>query len=260
MTTARVNAVRPACELIYNPSTTTPPIPLPLPTPHALLTALLSLPPSTTRPSTPNPTPNPLVHAPAPIRTLLTTLHILLPTLLLPALDLLDRALLTRITTPPHLPEPSATSATASSTEATGSMPAAAPSQSQRKQVYLVRSSQTTGARGAVGGRVYIVRLGAWNCSCAAFAFSAFPGAASSLVFDAEEEEEEVDVDVDGGHGGGGGEWQFGGVSRDGLGGGVPCCKHILACVLAERMEGWVGVVKEREVGREEMAGLGCEG
>jgi hypothetical protein len=119
-----------------------------------------------------------------------------------------------------------------------------------------VRSSQATRARGAVGEKVYIVRLGAWNCSCAAFAFSAFPGAASSLVFDAEEEENVEMEDVEAGGGG----WQFGGVSRDGLGGGVPCCKHILACVLAERMEGWVGGVKGREVGREEMAGLGCEG
>lgn len=110
--------------------------------------------------------------------------------------------------------------------------------------------------RGAVGEKVYIVRLGAWNCSCAAFAFSAFPGTASSLVFDAGEEE----VEGDDGEAGGGEEWHFGGVSRDGLGGGVPCCKHLLACVLAERMGGWVGGVKEREVGREEMAGLGCEG
>ncbi|OBT79114.1 hypothetical protein VF21_01785 [Pseudogymnoascus sp. 05NY08] len=228
--------------------------PVPLPTPRALLTALLTLPPSTTRPQTPNPTTNPLHHAPAPIRTLLTTLHILLPTLLLPALDLLDRALLTRITTPPHLPETSTTSATGSSTEAPGCTPAAAPCGSQRNQVYLVRSSHATRARGAVGERVYIVRLEAWNCSCAAFAFSAFPGAASSLFFDAGDEEEVEDGEA------GGGEWQFGGVSRDGLGGGVPCCKHILACVLAERMEGWVGGVREREVGREEMAGLGCEG
>ncbi|KFY74770.1 hypothetical protein V499_05227, partial [Pseudogymnoascus sp. VKM F-103] len=155
-----------------------------------------------------------LLHAPAPIRTLLTTLHILLPTLLLPALDLLDRALLTRITTPPHLPEPSTTSATGSSTEAPGLKPAAAPSGSQRNTVYLVRSSQATRARGAVGEKVYIVRLGAWNCSCAAFAFSAFPGAASSLVFGAEEEEEEGDVemkDVEAG----GGEWRFGGRVRD---------------------------------------------
>lgn len=102
---------------------------------------------------------------------------------------------------------------------------------------------------------MYIVRLGAWNCNCAAFAFSAFPGAASSLVFDPEDDDEEADEGK-----GGGGEWQFGGVSRDGVGGGVPCCKHILACVLAERMGGWVGGVKEMEVGREEMAGLGCEG
>lgn len=57
-------------------------------------------------------------------------------------------------------------------------------------------------------------------------------------------------------------EWEFGGMSRDGVdGGGVPCCKHLLACVLAERWEGWLGgFVKERKVGTEEMAGLNCDG
>ena len=94
---------------------------------------------------------------------------------------------------------------------------------------------------------MYIVRLGPWNCSCAAFAFSAFPGAASSLVFDAEEHEADEDGDLGDGEPGGE-KWQFGGVSRDGLGGGVPCCKHILACVLAERMAEWVGEVKVRAV------------
>ncbi|KFY60045.1 hypothetical protein V497_03903, partial [Pseudogymnoascus sp. VKM F-4516 (FW-969)] len=148
----------------------------------------------------------------------------LLPTLLLPALDLLDRALLTRVTAtlppPLHLPEPSTTSATGPSTAAPAA-PAAAPSgATHRNQIYLVRSSQATRARGMVGERVYIVRLGAWNCTCAAFAFSAFPGAASSLVFEAGTEEEEED-EVDCGETGE--KWQFGGVSRDGIGGGVPC-------------------------------------
>lgn len=59
-------------------------------------------------------------------------------------------------------------------------------------------------------------------------------------------------------------EWSFGGLSTDGLPGGaegVPCCKHLLACLLAERCEEELGgYVKEVRVGREEMAGLGSDG
>lgn len=56
-------------------------------------------------------------------------------------------------------------------------------------------------------------------------------------------------------------EWEVGGLSVDGLdGGSVPVCKHLLACVLGEWWGGVLGrYVKEREVGREEMAGFGGE-
>jgi hypothetical protein len=75
--------------------------------------------------------------------------------------------------------------------------------------------------------------------------------------------------------------WEFGGLSADGRvaedigpgdemstasrfnagtgggGGGVSCCKHLLACVLAERWNDVLGgYVDERLVGREEGAGL----
>lgn len=55
--------------------------------------------------------------------------------------------------------------------------------------------------------------------------------------------------------------WEFGGLSADGReGGAVPVCKHLLACVLGERWGVLKGYVKERSVGREEMAGLAGEG
>lgn len=55
--------------------------------------------------------------------------------------------------------------------------------------------------------------------------------------------------------------WQFGGLSYDGLGEDgeavPPCCKHLLACVLAERWGAMLGrYVIQRTVGREEMAGI----
>lgn len=54
--------------------------------------------------------------------------------------------------------------------------------------------------------------------------------------------------------------WEFGGMSCDGkIGGQVPCCKHLLACVLVERWEAVLGrYVVEKRVEREEMAGMGA--
>ena len=78
-----------------------------------------------------------------------------------------------------------------------------------------------------------------------------------------EEEEEMLDVPVDDNiigtseesHGHGQHEW-WGGLMRVEKGGGeAPLCKHLLACLLAERWEVAGGMVEEREVGREEMAG-----
>lgn len=52
-----------------------------------------------------------------------------------------------------------------------------------------------------------------------------------------------------------------GGLSRnEDEHGGVPICKHLLACVLAERWEEVFGeYVKERKVSREEAGGI-CAG
>jgi hypothetical protein len=61
-----------------------------------------------------------------------------------------------------------------------------------------------------------------------------------------------------------GAEWSFGGMSLDGIeagaGEGVPVCKHLLACLLAERWGTALGqYVAEREVVKEEMAGIVAE-
>ncbi|CAG8975556.1 hypothetical protein HYALB_00005624 [Hymenoscyphus albidus] len=283
---------------------TTPPPPAPAP-------------PSTQQPTinTPYPhssketTTNPLRNLSASHRALLTTLHVLFPPgMVLQSLDLLDRGLVTRImcvpseahSTPPqegemgrdfergegqvwppqaniHLPLETLNDAVPEKKEERG----------KNNVIYRVSSSQPQKSRfshshsgaGTGTGQVYTVRLQAWNCSCAAFAFSAFPAAHSSRPWEHERDygdEEEM---------GGkreemGGkreeeEWEFGDGCLDGLNGegvpvygcldglngeGVPVCKHLLACLLGERWRGVVGgLVKEREVGREEMAGLGAE-
>lgn len=88
--------------------------------------------------------------------------------------------------------------------------------------------------------------LGAWNCSCASFAFDAFPVNADEGTTGAEEV---------GGHE----TWEFGAMSLDGLSGmreDVPCCKHLLACLLAEQWGEQLGsYVENKEVSKEEYAG-----
>jgi len=121
-------------------------------------------------------------------------------------------------------------------------------------------------------GASYEVRLKAWNCSCPAFAFAALP--ASSEEDSGSRDDDGVGGDGDEADDGGyglsagaastastaaahdGGDavaWLgFGGLAR---GGNVPVCKHLLACVVAERCSGFERLVGEREVGVEEVAG-----
>ena len=108
----------------------------------------------------------------------------------------------------------------------------------------------------AVGGTSYEVRLTAWNCSCPAFAFSAFggmeiggveqdAGQATELENDARRNSENKLNDWKS-------EWQFGGMTRGEV---VPVCKHLLACLLAEKWPALEGSVEVTRVGRAEMAG-----
>ncbi|OTA81376.1 hypothetical protein M434DRAFT_85553 [Hypoxylon sp. CO27-5] len=231
---------------------------LTIPTPRQFITSLidsLSSIPTPASPTSPLTSPsagaNPLKLIPPAYRPLLTTLHALYPLTLLPALDLLDRRLATRIIVRP--PEPQQDAAALKSGRETvpdhdlekqGKQKAATGSPS----FYIVRSAQPQHPRrgqassDASSGLSYVVRLEAWNCTCAAFAFAAFP----------REDREQHPY---------GTEWQFGALSLDGTEGsgiaGVPCCKHLLACVLAERWSNLLGgYVDERVVGREEGAGL----
>ncbi|KAG6360567.1 hypothetical protein INS49_011629 [Diaporthe citri] len=225
------------------------------------------------------PPTNPLRLIEASHRPLFTTLHVLFPSLLLPALDLLDRGLVARLLSPGEAAtsmsaeggslahqdggshgtqqEDGGGSQVRDSTAAAAALPTS-------PLVYLVRSAQKPTRRPYGGGgdapgttaaptttsssssqRTYVVHTTAWNCTCAAFAFSAFPPLAGAPTLlgqghngpedpvsaitimddgdDAEESEEGEER----------GPWQFGGVSFDGCtgeGGVPPCCKHLLAC------------------------------
>ncbi|KAF2454437.1 hypothetical protein BDY21DRAFT_387555 [Lineolata rhizophorae] len=250
-----------------------------LPTSRAFLTRLvrsLSSPGITTNPPT-NIDPanaNPLAHFALRDRNLLLTLHALFPHELLPALDLLDRRLVLRFCVRPR--PPSATvdgsGGDQGQTEEAGTghngggdrgreeAPTRDTEALQITQTYYVRSAQQPhhqlGRRhggGSVGWTVnildagtthYEVRLRAWNCSCPAFAFAAYPAAANASGD--VDGEERLKGDEDNG-------WEFGGATKgEDM---PPACKHILACVLVERCPLFAEFVEHKEVCIEEAAG-----
>lgn len=238
--------------------------------------------------------PNPLRLINAEHRPLFTTLHVLFPSLLLPALDLLDRGLVSRLTLrrrsdSRHFQNQDEGGNPAKDHDMiSGNQGGRDEETEAAATVYIVRSAQplrrhfganssTTAGGPSSSGQAYIVHINAWNCTCAAFAFAAFPGQplqrepeAETKVKDDDEmvlnpapvppsnheygQRPEADVDST--------PWHFGGMSFDGIkredgAGGIPCCKHLLACVLAERWAGALGqYVTERTVGKEEMAGI----
>ena len=241
-----------------------------LPKPRALLSSLLApLPEIFPSLSSPNATAT----LPPSSKPLILTLHCLFPNELLPALDLFDRRLVTRFASEGkslekaehgHLKSTSELSTVAPPPViASPSRDSVAPPEGSkqiqgRRSIYYVRSSNQPRSRfsskrnedPASEGTSYEVRLQAWNCSCAAFAFAAFSGEWDGAeAFDVESGNHDEGTrqgrkDRQ--------EWQVGGVS---LGEDVPICKHLLACVLAERVEGLSAFVDEKVVERGEIAG-----
>nr|XP_036584186.1 ubiquitin carboxyl-terminal hydrolase family protein [Colletotrichum truncatum]KAF6793575.1 ubiquitin carboxyl-terminal hydrolase family protein [Colletotrichum truncatum] len=253
-------------------------------TPRAVLTSLIDtltsapLPPSSTSPTNAD---NPLQGLPQSHRPLLLTLHVIFPSIVLPALDLLDRNLVTRVlldkTTvsdsdslipaidPADLHHRQSQQQPSGDDKDAGDRGVedmtAGSSRREPAAFHLVRSVASTmsrhnkaaGAAMASATTTYLVQLDAWNCTCANFAFEAFPatGQAHDLeVLSANSVEDSHEVKPH--------EWQFGGSSLDGIDyGGVPCCKHLLASLLSEQWRDVLGsYVAERRVNREEMAGL----
>ncbi|KEQ76644.1 hypothetical protein M436DRAFT_69604 [Aureobasidium namibiae CBS 147.97] len=235
-----------------------------LPQSRAFITSLIkSLNPSPSATTTP-PTTNPLKQASPADRPVLLTLHVLFPNELLSALDLLDRDLVVRlvprsdsqVSPPISNPEQSREAAQdtdmeqdTSTTPHDQNMDISKKPPDYKDAVYYVRSAQQQTSNSRFRDPVastshYEVRTSSWSCSCPAFAFSAFPAKPLShegeddhhVVIAGEEEEE----------------WTVGGLS---LGQDVPMCKHLLACVLAERAGMFGGYVKTKEVSVEELAG-----
>lgn len=161
------------------------------------------------------PSANPFRDASPEVRNLFLTLYALFEKELLPALDLLDRGLVSRLKVP-----------------------------NANLRLLLVRSAQEHNSRNAAYEHVnyYEVRPDAWSCSCPAFTFAAFPAT--------QQHADELSGGKRKATNGNG--CLLGGFS---CGTDLPVCKHLLACVLVERSEMFAYFVDEREVSAEVIAG-----
>ncbi|EOA88585.1 uncharacterized protein SETTUDRAFT_27389 [Exserohilum turcica Et28A] len=262
------------------------------------------------------PNHNPLARAPDAARRLLLALQVLFPTEFVPALDLLDRRLVTRFrlldqssiasaaiastdevreghaeaerhvtmqggdeheqheeaihmrnahdaskhhnTRTPSSSNDDTTVQEPNTTTTTTTTPPPIPQIPPIHNTYYVRSAQHRSSRHAPASydatTSYQVRLAAWNCSCPAFAFAAFPAGidddevddtyhypeneqnhAYEQEYEYEEQEQQHPA------------CSFGGMT---LGDHMPpVCKHLLACVLAESCPTLFGAfVQEKHV------------
>ncbi|ODA81518.1 hypothetical protein RJ55_00017 [Drechmeria coniospora] len=219
-------------------------------------------------------------------RHLLLTLHVLFPASVLPALDLLDRRLVTRINMPAHhpgmFPQRLGIARAHDSSGAAARRPGRQSSPPSRgypsvAQVYEVRSLASTPVRRRAGpdpapssSRSDLVHLDVWSCSCSSFALEAFRYLAEettkdSTVFSSPQSSCPLPSPPR----------QPGSMHRachregqspspakitgwlPGDGEDVPCCKHLLACLLSEI---WGGLPETRVAARaatkEELAGI----
>ena len=241
-------------------------------------------------------------------KKLFLTLHVLLPNETLPALDLLERGCVQRFVAKSQqwdrdaAPTTTVSAETAPATKATTPRPEG----TQREKhvfAYYVQSASSQRHHYGAGGsrfvrhepaRYYEVRLHAWNCSCPAFAFSAFPaglqaeGRGTDLVeeergegeggawdsrderaMEGQTEGEEVGVEEEGmlldteqdvtGTAARSGEMEEA-TRAWGFGGlergaHAGMCKHLLACLLGDRCPLFQHFVEEKEVSVEEAAG-----
>ncbi|KAF1363805.1 hypothetical protein EJ07DRAFT_100613 [Lizonia empirigonia] len=230
------------------------------PTPRDFVTQLLNSLPSLPVHDT---AANPLNDAPESVKQQLLSLQVLFPNEFLPALDLLDRKLITRFRIGIEEPASTASENGATATSSTHMQHNDSPNTSVHTDtVYYVRSAQQRSSRFSTSYDStisYEVRLRAWNCTCPAFAFAAFPSihpeppSPTCAPHSAPTETTDL-LGTDADAKGASMEWVFGGAS---LGEGMPpVCKHLLACVLAERCRDVFGeCVEERRVAIETAAG-----
>lgn len=164
-------------------------------------------------------------------RKLLLTLHVAFPNYLLPALDLLDRDLVTQIkAVEDNLGDGQDDEAS-----------------NQGPRIHVVRSLGSTikHSRAEVHSKAYLVSLDAWNCSCEGFALDVFANGAH-VQQNARTSDRRTSM-------------AFGGqqTTLQNGGEGLPCCKHLLACLLATKWKRVFGShVTYKSCTSKELAGI----
>ncbi|KEF51317.1 uncharacterized protein A1O9_12667 [Exophiala aquamarina CBS 119918] len=200
----------------------------------------------------------------AKARSVFLTLHVLFPHHLLPALDLLDHGLVTRLVPKPGRIQVDGDDDRARlTTDPTGAC-GASPTNPAWEVFYIQSSSAVTSTtntrrkKQSVSATFYEVRLDSWNCSCPAFSVDAFQGLMSAGDDTAGERPDQLDNFLSGIHEAEEVGWRVGGIATLPSPGGAPICKHILAAVLARAAPMLFGTgVAESIASREQLAGWG---
>ncbi|KAI1615244.1 hypothetical protein EDD37DRAFT_510963 [Exophiala viscosa] len=233
----------------------------------SIFQSLSSLHPNISNPSTQahsthaNPLHTLSVQDTAGARSLFLTLHVLFPHELLPALDLLDRGLVTRLALQ-H--DDSSISPSRNPTRHASEVEGHSETE---VEVYYIQSSASATTNhprkhASSSATFYEVRLDSWNCSCPAFSVSAFQGLSHSTGYDDNYDDNYhhdrfptlgLDSMPENAT-----YWHFGGVATSKSSGSIPSCKHILAALLAKAAPELFGHgVTVRKVSCEEIVGWG---
>ncbi|EXJ80090.1 hypothetical protein A1O3_08376 [Capronia epimyces CBS 606.96] len=219
-------------------------------------------------------------------RSVFLTLQVLFPHELLPALDILDRGLVTRFTVQIGDGHKQENESRLSALPDVNPDARYAARPDEDWEVYYIQSSSAVTSRPTGRGRstrsrtagssrystrrhdagatFYEVRLDSWNCNCPAFSVSAFQGMNAQgdgedvcgSVFDkigdllSSSGAASVSTERAG--------WVFGGVTTNISTRLVPSCKHILAAVLAKAAPNlFASGVRAKKVSREELTAWG---
>lgn len=192
-----------------------------------------------------------------PAKSALLTLHALFPSVFLPALDMLDRNLVTRLV----LNSENHTFGDQGMGKSFHTRPM--DETLSERSVYYVRSNAPPHpTQGRFSDRLadedlyYEVRVGVWNCTCASFTFAALNAAKPTHSPSSTSQQRTTR-----------GKWDGVDPIPAGLRGryvnertqDIPICKHLLACSLANGWSAAEGMIEVKHVSKDEMAGWAAQ-
>jgi len=214
-------------------------------------------------------------------RPLFLTLHMLFPHELLPALDLLDRGLVTKLVAKHSTSEiddqmgvPKLRTSSLSEDQSVLERPeiqVGVPPDNNDWEVFYIKSSSamdkqvsrprfhSRGGNTSMVIPIYEVRLNSWNCTCPAFSVNVFQ--TLNLQYDRDSAGLESDIYVGGPENPKAkmkAEWEFGGTTTSKFA-RVPSCKHLVAAFLAKTAPALLtDNVRESTISREEAVAWGA--